>query len=51
MSTFSELLRTLEDPKLVMKIRALEKLNKKKINTKFGVFTNEICFNERLVSL
>ena len=42
MSTFSELLRAIEDPNHVMKIRVLEKLNKKKINAKFGVFFNEV---------
>ena len=49
MSTFSEILCAIEDPNHVMKIRALEKLNKKKINAKFGVFFNEVCLNERLV--
>ena len=42
MSTFSEILCAIEDPNHVMKIRALEKLNKKKINAKFGVFFNEV---------
>ena len=49
MSTFSELLRAIEDPNHVMKIRALEKINKKKSNAKLGVFFNEVCLNERLV--
>ena len=49
MSTFSKLLGAIEDPHHIMKIRALEKLNKKKIDAKFGVFLNEVCLSERLV--